>query len=193
MAPLVAPEPQLLFDLRCVEPRGRRCPLPRSRVRGHCRAPPFVSVPCSSRQPSAPLTWPLGVDETWHSRVSTGVQDLVRLMIGRLYSEYGYVVVPVSIPFHHQGQVAHAMTVLTDATNLLPSTRSISPANKILLVLGRRIPAADFLFAQKLRQLLMQRLPHLWRSRSGCSLPRPRAHRCEAMRASCATASSTPT
>ncbi|KAL6402794.1 hypothetical protein AUP68_13992 [Ilyonectria robusta] len=109
----------------------------------------------------------LEVEETWLSRASTSVQDVVRLLAGRLCSEYGYVVAPVSIPFHHHGQVAHTMTVLTDAANLFRNTRSISPANKILLALGRRIPATDFLFAQKLRQLLMLRLSHLWRSHSG--------------------------
>jgi Asp-tRNA(Asn)/Glu-tRNA(Gln) amidotransferase A subunit family amidase len=90
------------------------------------------------------------------------VQDLSRSLIDKLVSEYNYHVVPIEIPFLVEGQIAHAMTVLTDAATLLPQTDNLTAANRILIALGTVTPATDFLLAQKLRQLLMQHLGFLW-------------------------------
>src|SRR5262249_35930309 len=70
--------------------------------------------------------------------------------------------VPIEIPFLVEGQTAHAMTVLVDAATLLPDTSNLTPANRIMIALGRSTPASDLLLAQKLRRALMQHLAHLW-------------------------------
>lgn len=80
---------------------------------------------------------------------------------------------PIDIPFLHEGQIAHALTILTDAATLLPPShptetryrtefQRLTPANRILLALGRTTTAMDFVLAQKLRRVLMQHLAWLW-------------------------------
>ncbi|KAH6897461.1 amidase signature domain-containing protein [Thelonectria olida] len=136
---------------------------------------PSSRFPPLCRQPSKPLTKLLGIDDKWFSCARLGVQSVVKDMVGKLCSEYGYSVVSINIPFTLEGQAAHAMTVLTDAASLLPDTSKVSAANKILLALGRTTPARDYLLAQKLRQLLMQHLSHLWRAHPGMLIITPTA------------------
>ncbi|KAK6063086.1 Fatty acid amide hydrolase 1 [Seiridium cupressi] len=79
----------------------------------------------------------------------------------------------LDIPFVAEGQIAHALTLLTDAATLLPITEGISPANKILLALGRTTPASDYQLAQKLRRVLMQHLAWLWSQHPGMIIVTP--------------------
>ena len=58
--------------------------------------------------------------------------------------------------------MAHAMTILAEATTGLKSLSTLTPANKILLSVSRQTPATDYLLAQKLRHLQMQHLAHLF-------------------------------
>ena len=115
----------------------------------------------------------LGVPEAWLTTAAPGVQALYRAAVARLVSEHGYRTVPVEIPFLIEGQVAHAMTVLTDGATLLPETKGLTPGNKLLLALGRTTPSTDYLLAQKLRSLLMSHLAHLWRQHPGMVLATP--------------------
>ncbi|RYP87863.1 hypothetical protein DL769_000455 [Monosporascus sp. CRB-8-3] len=85
----------------------------------------------------------------------------------------GYKTVPIDIPLVAEGQIAHALTLLTDAATLLPDTKGISPANRILLALGRTTPASDYQVAQKLRRVLMQHLAWLWSQHPGMIIVTP--------------------
>jgi len=94
-------------------------------------------------------------------------------MVSWLAAHKGYTVMPIEIPFLEEGQIAHALTILTDAAALLPDTRGLSPANRILLALGRTTPSTDFLLAQKLRRVLMQHLSWLWQNYPGMVIVTP--------------------
>lgn len=115
----------------------------------------------------------IAVPEAWFQRATPAIQTLCRNMIGLLAAQKGYTVVPIHIPLVAEGQVAHAMTVLNDAATLLPDTRGLSPANRVLLALGRTTPATDFLLAQKLRHVLMQHLAWLWKTHPGAIIVTP--------------------
>ncbi|KAH7014150.1 amidase [Microdochium trichocladiopsis] len=115
----------------------------------------------------------LGIPEAWFTRADPSVQKLCRATIARLVTQKGYTTVPIDIPFLHEGQIAHALTILTDAASLLPPSHPtvarykrdyarLSAANRILLALGRTTTAVDFLLAQRLRRVLMQHLAWLW-------------------------------
>jgi Asp-tRNA(Asn)/Glu-tRNA(Gln) amidotransferase A subunit family amidase len=65
------------------------------------------------------------------------------------------------------------MTVLTDAATLLPKTNNLTPANRIMIALGTVTPSTDYLLAQKLRQLIMQHLAHLWKTYPGMIIVTP--------------------
>lgn len=134
---------------------------------------PSSQYPPLNLQPSPPITKTLGIYEAWFSRAEPGVQALTRSLVGKLVSEHGYRVVSIDIPFVAEGQMAHAMTVLTDGATLLEDTSDITPANKILLALGRTTPSTDYLLAQKLRGLLMQHLAYLWQEYPGMLIITP--------------------
>ncbi len=103
------------------------------------------------------------------------MQELCRSVVDRLVRDHGYATVPVDIPFLAEGQVAHAMTVLTDAASLLPSRPgdTFTPTTRILLALGRSTPAVDQLMAHRLRRLLVQHLAHLWTEHPGMTIVTP--------------------
>ncbi|KAM0563092.1 hypothetical protein ACHAPJ_001939 [Fusarium lateritium] len=132
-----------------------------------------TQFPPLALQPSPPVTKILGIFDAWISRAKPGVQSLVRGLVDSLAAKHGYTIVPIEIPFPAEGQMAHALTVLTDASTLLFDTTGITPANKILLALGRTTPATDYLLAQKLRGMLMQHLAYLWKTYPGMLIITP--------------------
>lgn len=115
----------------------------------------------------------IGIPEAWFARATPAMQELCRGLIKRMVARHNYTVVPVEIPFLSHGQIAHAMTVLTDAATLLPETRGLTPGNRIMLALGRVTPATDYLLAQKLRRVLMEHLAWLWQQHPGMVLVTP--------------------
>ncbi|KAF4992801.1 hypothetical protein FGRMN_6903 [Fusarium graminum] len=134
---------------------------------------PSTQFPPLALQPSPPVTKVLGIFDAWISRAEPGVQSLVRGMVESLAAKHGYTLVPISLPFAAEGQMAHALTVLTDASTLLFDTSGLTPANKILLALGRTTPATDYLLAQKFRGMLMQHLAYLWKTYPGMLIITP--------------------
>jgi len=115
----------------------------------------------------------IGIPEAWFQRATPAIQTLCRGMVDWLAAHKGYTIVPIEIPFVVEGQIAHALTMLTDAATLLPDTRGLSPANRIILALGRTTPSTDFLLAQKLRNVLMQHLAWLWQTHPGMIIVTP--------------------
>ncbi|KAF9768238.1 hypothetical protein IL306_014483 [Fusarium sp. DS 682] len=134
---------------------------------------PTSRFPRLYKEPSRPLTKLLGIYESWFDLAAPGVQSVTKKMIGRLCTKYGYTIVLISIPYTEEGQIAHAMTVLADAASLLPKSANTTPANKLLLAMGRTTPAGDYVLAQKLRNLLMQHLSHLWQTYPGMLIITP--------------------
>ncbi|CAF9919184.1 MAG: hypothetical protein ALECFALPRED_001080, partial [Alectoria fallacina] len=133
--------------------------------------PPLSSFPPSPTESSNGKI--LGIPEAWFARSTPAIQRLCRSLLDLLVSTYNYTLVPISIPFLPEGQSAHAMTVLSDAATALPSTHNLTPANKILIALGTVTPSTDYVLAQKLRQLLMQHLSHLWKQHPGMIIVTP--------------------
>ncbi|KAF3480561.1 glutamyl-tRNA(Gln) amidotransferase subunit A [Arthroderma uncinatum] len=115
----------------------------------------------------------LGVPEGWFSQATPAIQKLCRSAISNIVDKYNYTVVPIEIPFLIEGQIAHALTILTDAATLLPDTTNLTFPNKLLLGLGTVTPATDYLLAQKLRRLLMQHLAWLWKEYPGMIIVTP--------------------
>ncbi|KAL8802731.1 MAG: hypothetical protein Q9182_003629 [Xanthomendoza sp. 2 TL-2023] len=91
------------------------------------------------------------------------------------YTSLGYEVIPISLPYLHEAQLAHALTILTEISTGVPSSSlaSLTPSNKILLSVGAQTPARDFLLAQKMRNMLMQHLSWLWTEHPGMLIVSP--------------------
>lgn len=115
----------------------------------------------------------LGIPKAWFEQASPRVQELCQSMLDKMVSVHGYKIVPIEIPFLAEGQAAHAITILADASTLLPETSKFSAANRILLALGRATPATDYVLAQKLRNVLMQHLAFLWKQHPGMVIVTP--------------------
>jgi Asp-tRNA(Asn)/Glu-tRNA(Gln) amidotransferase A subunit family amidase len=138
---------------------------------------PFPELPSPLRlrlpRPSDPKL--LGIPEDWFNRAPPRVLELCNALVSRLVAEHGYRRVPIAIPFLPEGQVAHALTLLTDAAAMLPPSRRshLTPASRLLVALGRAAPASDYLLAQKLRRLLGQHLAWLWQRHPGMVIVTP--------------------
>jgi Asp-tRNA(Asn)/Glu-tRNA(Gln) amidotransferase A subunit family amidase len=134
---------------------------------------PFPIPRPLSRAPLPKGSRVLGIPEDWFASATPAIQRLCRSIIDKLVATHDYTLVPITIPFLPEGQLSHAMTVLTDAATLLPVTKNLTPANKIMITLGTVTPSTDYLLAQKLRQLLMQHLAYLWKQHPGMIIVTP--------------------
>ena len=89
------------------------------------------------------------------------------------YESAGYKTIEISIPSLVEGQLAHALTILSEEAAGTHQLGHLAPANKILLSVGKQTPALDFLLAQKMRNLLMEHLAYLFRKHPGLLIVTP--------------------
>ncbi|KAF2006533.1 amidase signature enzyme [Amniculicola lignicola CBS 123094] len=116
----------------------------------------------------------LGIYKPWFDRADPAVRTACEAAIDYLRDTLGYKIVDVSIPMLHAGQIAHALTCLTELAAGNPgSVSDLQPANKILISVGRHTPASDYLLAQRLRELLMQHLSALYEEHPGLVIVTP--------------------
>ena len=114
----------------------------------------------------------IGIYRPWFDQADTAVLDACHAALSHYVSE-GYTTVDVTLPYLIEGQLAHAMTILAEQSAGDHTLGHLAPANKILLSLGRQTPAADFLLAQKMRNLLMEHLAFLFRTNPGMMIVTP--------------------
>ena len=134
---------------------------------------PFPLIPQMVLNPPFNRKKVLGIPEEWFARATPAIQKLCRSLLDSLVKTHDYTLVPINIPFLAEGQLSHAMTVLTDAATLLPVTKNLTAANRIMIALGTVTPSTDYLLAQKLRALLMQHLAWLWQQHPGMVIMTP--------------------
>lgn len=126
----------------------------------------------------------IGIDTTWWARADPDVLKVCIAALDHYCTSLGYEQVEIQIPYLPQGQLAHAVTILSEMTNRarLRSTApthpssylsGLNPANKVLLSVGAQTPAQDYLLAQQLRNLLMQHLSHLYQQYPGMIILTP--------------------
>ncbi|KAF7902944.1 hypothetical protein EAF00_002846 [Botryotinia globosa] len=123
----------------------------------------------------------IGIYKDWFDRAEPSVHDLCTRFVDHCEKSLGYTVVPITIPYCPEGQLAHAMTILTNmasrakkfpfsASNWL---KDATPSNKVLLTMGAYTPARDYLLAQQLRNMLMQHLSFLFKKYPGLIIVTP--------------------
>ncbi|KZP29681.1 amidase signature enzyme [Athelia psychrophila] len=146
----------------------------------HTMAQPDPSNPTSALFPtpkplslSTPRKKVLGIYKTWFDRADAPVRALCQSAIDHLTGKLGYEVVDISIPLIHEGQSAHALTVLSEIGSSFPDVTGLTAPNKVLISVGLRAQSADFLAAQKLRHILMQHLAALWQTHPGMVIVTP--------------------
>ncbi|KXT05198.1 hypothetical protein AC578_8397 [Pseudocercospora eumusae] len=117
----------------------------------------------------------LGIYRPWFDRADPLVQSSCQKAIDWLVSTQNYTLIDITLPLLPEGQLAHAMTILSELSIGIPqtSTHLLSPANKVLIPVARKTTAIDFLQAQRLRNLIMQHLSHLYSQHPGLIIVSP--------------------
>ena len=115
----------------------------------------------------------LGIYKTWFDRADDPVKKVCQKALDYFTSQLGYEIVDITIPLVHDGQLAHAMTILAEVASGIPSVTSLTAANKVLITIAKKTPAVDMLQAQKLRNLLMQHLADLYDKHPGMIIITP--------------------
>ncbi|KAI4166058.1 MAG: hypothetical protein LQ342_000489 [Letrouitia transgressa] len=133
----------------------------------------FAPSTSSSQFPTA-TPKVLGIYKPWFDAADASVLSPSRAALGH-FESLGYSIVDITLPYLPEGQLAHAMTILAEISSAVPpsSFSTVSPANKILLSVGRQTPATDLLQAQKMRNLLMQHLAFLFQKHPGMLIVSP--------------------
>ncbi|KAB8304230.1 hypothetical protein EYC80_003648 [Monilinia laxa] len=123
----------------------------------------------------------IGIYKDWFDRAEPSVHALCTKFVEYCEHNLGYTVIPITIPYCPEGQLAHTMTILAEMAAraktrpFAPSNwlQDVNPSNKILLTMGAYTPARDYLLAQKLRNLLMQHLSFLFKKHPGLIIVTP--------------------
>lgn len=114
----------------------------------------------------------LGIYKPWFDSADPSVLNACHDALS-YYKSIGYNLVDITIPYLAEGQLAHALTILSEISTGILDLTGLTAANKILLAVGKQSPASDFLLAQKLRNLLMQHLAFLFQSHPGLLIVTP--------------------
>lgn len=140
----------------------------------------FTTPNSPLRSPLPPPTTPstsnprlLGIYEPYFNAADPPVLKACQAAISH-YESIGYKTQAITLPHLAKGQLAHAMTCLTEICSATPRPFSrFSASNGIVLAVGAQTPSSDFMLSQKLRNLLMQHLAHLWREYPGMLIVTP--------------------
>ncbi|KAJ9616563.1 hypothetical protein H2200_000282 [Cladophialophora chaetospira] len=117
----------------------------------------------------------LGIDRTWVNRSDKVVLDMFNAAVEG-YVKQGYEVIEIKIPYLTEGQKAHALTILSESRSQLTREKitKLSWHNQLLLnVAGGHATAQDFMYSQKLRNLLMCHLAWIWEQYPGILILTP--------------------
>jgi Asp-tRNA(Asn)/Glu-tRNA(Gln) amidotransferase A subunit family amidase len=127
--------------------------------------------------PPRKLTTPgpklLGVYKNWFDRADEPVKTLCQQAIDYYVDMLGYELIDIHIPLIHEGQTAHAMSILSEAVNGTPDTTFLTPANRVLISVGAQCPVSDYIQANRVRNLLMSHLAALYQKHPGLLIVTP--------------------
>ena len=125
----------------------------------------------------------IGIPETWlkHAALSAEVSTLFQAAVSHLTSNASYTLHPISLPLLQQGQKAQAFCCLaqgssTFSTPAHPTTqlRSLTPQTELLFTLAlRHATLPSLVAANRLRNLIMQHLSHLFTTYPGLIILTP--------------------
>ncbi|KAL1963625.1 hypothetical protein VTN77DRAFT_7946 [Rasamsonia byssochlamydoides] len=135
---------------------------------------PLTTIPSPSAESRRAKT--IGLVRPWIDRAEPVVRAFFDAAVEFYSNQKGYTVVDIEIPYLPEGQRAHALTILSEiATSIDPAdVRRLLPHSKLLIsVSGSKATSQDYVAAQKLRQLLMSHLAHLFTRHPGLIILTP--------------------
>lgn len=117
----------------------------------------------------------IGVVADWIDRAEAPVRAVFDTALD-YYRQNGYDVIDITIPYLPEGQRAHVLTIMAEiASGLDPrQIRQLTAPNKVLVSMGMwQITGQDLLASQRLRNLLMTHLAHLFKTHPGLMILSP--------------------
>ena len=123
-----------------------------------------------------PKTKKIGIFGDWIDRAEPAVRAVFDKALDYYRKEKSYEVIDISIPYLPEGQKAHVLTIMAEIAAAVPSAEigKLLAPNKILVSMGMyQAKASDFLTAQRLRNLLMTHLAHLFQQHPGLLILTP--------------------
>ena len=126
-----------------------------------------IPVPKSIKQDKI-----IGIYRPWFDIADSSVLNACHAAISH-YESSGFKVIDITIPYLSEGQLAQAITILSEISAGVPNVSGLTSANKILISVGKQTPASDFLLAQRMRNLLMQHLAFLFEKHPGLLIVTP--------------------
>ncbi|KAJ5961362.1 Amidase [Penicillium vulpinum] len=126
-------------------------------------------------QPDTKNTKTIGIVRDWVERAEGPVRAVLDRALD-YYSAQGYNVIDITIPYLLEGQRAHALTIMAEIASGVDASkiRQLTAPNKVLISMGMyQITAQDLLASQRLRNLLMTHLAHLFKTHPGLLIVSP--------------------
>ncbi|KAJ5725289.1 uncharacterized protein N7483_006646 [Penicillium malachiteum] len=117
----------------------------------------------------------IGIIRDWNDRAEAPVKEVFDRALD-YYRENGYNVIDIAIPYLTDGQRAHVLTIMADIASGVDAKqiKDLTAPNKVFVSLGMyQISAQDLLAAQRLRNLLMTHLAHLFQKHPGLLILTP--------------------
>ncbi|CAG8924047.1 unnamed protein product [Penicillium salamii] len=117
----------------------------------------------------------IGIVRDWIDRAEVPVRAALDRALD-YYREEGYNVIDITIPYLTEGQRAHVLTIMAEIASGVDASKinQLTAPNKVLVSLGMwQISAQDLLAAQRLRNLLMTHLAHLFKTHPGLLIVTP--------------------
>lgn len=118
----------------------------------------------------------LGICRDWVDRSDPVILKMFEDTVGIYSRKHNYEIVNIDIPLLPQGQKAHALTILSEIRSTVTHaqiSRLSYPSQLLLTIAGSHATCQDFLAAQRLRDMLMRHLAHLWEKFPGMLIVTP--------------------
>ncbi|CAI7622646.1 unnamed protein product [Penicillium pancosmium] len=125
--------------------------------------------------PDRKRTRTIGIMPEWIDRAEPPVRAVFDTALDH-YRQNGYDVIDITIPYLPEGQRAHVLTIMAEIASGVDARqiRHLTAPNKVLVSLGMyQITAQELLVAQRLRNLLMTHLSHLFQKHPGLLILSP--------------------
>jgi hypothetical protein len=87
----------------------------------------------------------LGICKPWFDRAVPAVQEACQAALHHLTTTLGYEMVDIHMPYIHEGQTAHAMTILSEVLAEQPDMSILTDPNRILLKVAQSSTALQSL------------------------------------------------
>ncbi|CAH0029620.1 unnamed protein product [Clonostachys rhizophaga] len=123
----------------------------------------------------------MGVWRDWWAVADPRVQDVCNKALNYFAAKHGYEIVDISIPWLAESRVAHSLICVTEMTekarrrtpNPADWLSLVSSPTKLLMSVSSNTPAADYLKANGLRELMMQHMAFLFQKYPGLLIMTP--------------------